>query len=104
MGRPQDAIFQRPKDVGRGRPKDGGKGHPLALHRGPSRDVHRTSFGDVLKTSSGRNFAEKVLARLPVLVVQINAGNNSYQLKTKPEKCYIFCINTIKTTKNFTTI
>ena len=90
MGRPQDAIFQHPKDVGRERPKDGGRGRPLALHRGPSGDVHRTSFGDVLKTSSGRNFAEWVLARLPVLAVQINAGNNSYQLKNKTRKMLYF--------------
>ena len=35
----------------------------------------------------------------PVLLAQIKARNNSQKLKTKSEKCCIFCINTIKSPK-----
>ena len=41
----------------------------------------------------------KLLTRLPVLLEQTNAGNNSYKLK-KLNKYYIFCINRINSPKN----
>ena len=46
----------------------------------------------------------KLLTRLPVLLAQIKAGNNSYKQKTNSDKQCIYFINTIKSQKNFTII
>ena len=47
----------------------------------------------------------KLLTRLSVLLAQIKAGSNSYKLKTEiRHKYYIFCVNTIKLSKNFASI
>ena len=46
----------------------------------------------------------KLLIRLSILLGKIKAANNSYNLKTKLGKYYIFWINTIKSRKNFTVI
>ena len=57
-----------------------------------------------LKTST----PNRLLTRLPVLLAQIKAGNNSHKLKKKTkkktDKYCIFCINTIKSPKKITTI
>ena len=57
-----------------------------------------------LKTSTPNRF----LTRLPVLLAQMKAGNNSHKLKKNPkkppDKYCIFCINTIKSPKKITTI
>ena len=47
---------------------------------------------------------KKLLTRLPLLLAQIKAGNNSYKLKTKSNKYYIFCMSIIKSLKHFITI
>ena len=43
---------------------------------------------------------DELLTRLSVLLAQLKAGRNTY----KSDKYYIFCINTIKSSKSFTTI
>ena len=59
-----------------------------------------------VKEGKGLRFLtkNKLLTRLPILLVKIKAGNNSYKLKNEIRKNYIFCINTRKSLKNFTTI
>ena len=47
---------------------------------------------------------KKLLTRLPLLLAQIKAGNNSCKLKTKSNKYYIFCMSIIKSLKHFITI
>ena len=46
----------------------------------------------------------KLLTRLPILVAQIKAGNNLNKLRNESDKYCIFCINTVKSPKKFTTI
>ena len=46
----------------------------------------------------------KLLTRLPILLAQIKAGNNSYKLKNEIRQILYFCISTIKSLKKFTTI
>ena len=46
----------------------------------------------------------KLLTKRPILLAQMKAGNNSNVLKTKSDKYYVFCINTIKSLKKFTAI
>ena len=58
-----------------------------------------------LKTST----PNRLLTRLPVLLAQIKAGNNSHKLKKNKnkkttDKYCIFYINTIKSPKKMTTI
>ena len=48
--------------------------------------------------------SKKLLIRLPVLLAQIGAGNNSYKPKKDLDKLCIYFINTIKSQKHFTTI
>ena len=48
--------------------------------------------------------SKKLLIRLPVLLAQIGAGNNSYKPKKDLGKLCIYFINTIKSQKHFTTI
>ena len=47
---------------------------------------------------------KKLLTRLPIFLVQIKAGNNSYKSRNeirKLDKDFIFCINIIKSLKKF---
>ena len=47
----------------------------------------------------------KLLSRLSILLTKIKDGNISNKLKKiKSDKYYIFCVNTIKSPKKFTTI
>ena len=46
----------------------------------------------------------KLLTRPLMLLAQIKARKNSYKFKNKLDKYYIFCINTKKSPKKFTTI
>ena len=43
----------------------------------------------------------KLLTRLPILLAQIKAGDNSYELKIKSNNDYIFCISIIKSPRKF---
>ena len=45
---------------------------------------------------------DNLLTRLPILLAQTKAGNNSYKLKMKSDKYYIFRISIIKPPKRFT--
>ena len=45
---------------------------------------------------------KKLITTLPTLLAQIKTGNNSYKLKMKSEKCFLFCITIIKSLKKFT--
>ena len=48
---------------------------------------------------------KKLLTRIPILLAQIKAGNNSYKFKKmKSDKYYIFCISTTKPLKKFATV
>ena len=63
-------------------------------------DEEELKQGAELKTLTPK----KLLTRLPIFLVQIKAGNNSYKLKTeirKLDKYFIFCINIIKSLKKF---
>ena len=41
----------------------------------------------------------KLLTRLPILLAQKKAGNNSYKIKNQIDEHYIFCIRIIKSPK-----
>ena len=43
----------------------------------------------------------KLLARLSVLLAQVKAGNNSNQLRNEIRQVLYYCINMIKSPKNF---
>ena len=62
------------------------------------------STGDQERTELKILTPKKLLTRLPLLLAQIKAGNNSYKLKTKSNKYYIFCMSIIKSLKHFITI
>ena len=48
---------------------------------------------------------KKLLTRIPILLAQIKAGNNSYKFKKmKSDIYYIFCISTTKPLKKFATV
>ena len=48
---------------------------------------------------------KKLLTRIPILLAQIKAVNNSYKFKKmKSDKYYIFCISAIKPLKKFATV
>ena len=46
----------------------------------------------------------KLLTRLPILLAQIKAGNNSYTLKNEIKQILYLYISTIKSLKKFTII
>ena len=49
--------------------------------------------------------SKKLLTRIPILLAQIKAVNNSYKFKKmKSGKYYIFCIIAIKPLKKFATV
>ena len=45
-----------------------------------------------------------LLTRLPVLLAQTKAGNNSYKIENEIRQILYLCINIIKSPKSFTTI
>ena len=48
--------------------------------------------------------SNKLLTSLPILFVEIKAGNNSKNEKMRTPKYYIFCISRIKSLKKYVTI
>ena len=63
-------------------------------------DEEEVREGKVLKILT----PNKPLTSLSVLLAQIKAKNNSCKLKTNSDKYCIFCIDTVKSPKYFTTI
>ena len=64
----------------------------------------KETIAEIKSSKKEKNFNSKLLTRIPVLLAQIKAGNNSYKLKMKSDKYHMFYINTIKSPENFTTI
>ena len=67
---------------------------PMAPVEGDDEEVKKAKGLKILTPN-------KLLTRLPIILAQIKIGNNSNNLKTKSDKFYVFCINTIKAPKNF---
>ena len=64
--------------------------------------------GDEEKVKEGKGLKiwtpNKLLTRIPILLAQIKAGNNSNKLKNEIRKILYFCISIRKLLKMFTAI